>query len=266
MSGMNLHVGLVGCGRWGKLILRDLLALGCEVSVVSVARAEAALLAGASRVCHSVEDLPREITGAVVATPTVFHAESIERLLPRGIPVFTEKPLTNDVSAARHLLELAPERIFVMDKWRYHPGVVELGAIARSGELGAVRSVRTVRLGWGSSHVDVDPVWILLPHDLSMLLEVLGFVPEPIAAAAHIENGEAVELSALLGGVPHVAVSISARHPVNQRAMTLCCERGTAILEDSYSTELTIRRTGDRPPNQNDAIENQSQKALMPLI
>ncbi|MGH2764809.1 MAG: Gfo/Idh/MocA family oxidoreductase, partial [Actinomycetota bacterium] len=96
-------VALVGFGRWGRVIFRDLTALGAAV-VVSVPSDESrrrAEAAGAAAVVARVEDLP-DADGAVVATPTATHAEIVERLLDRfSVPVFVEKPLTSNVEDAR---------------------------------------------------------------------------------------------------------------------------------------------------------------------
>ena len=74
------------------------------------------------RSCADVASLPA-LDGAVVATTTSTHARVVEELLERGVPVFCEKPLTDDADAAARLAARAPDRLFVMDKWRYHPGV-----------------------------------------------------------------------------------------------------------------------------------------------
>jgi len=134
-------VGLVGCGNWGRHILRDLVSLGCEVPVVarspeSIARAEKG--GGASKVVTDTGSFPA-LDGVVVATPTSTHAAVLDEVLEREVSVFCEKPLTDDPSAARQLAERAPDRLFVMDKWRYHPGVLELAAIARERRLGGSR-------------------------------------------------------------------------------------------------------------------------------
>ena len=183
------HVALVGCGNWGRYILRDLVALDCRVTVV--AREEstkaAAVDGGAIGVVGSVAGLP-PVDGIVVATPTTTHAEVAEEALERGVPVFVEKPMTDDADDAERLAAAAPDRLFVMDKWRYHPGVELLGEIARSGELGRVVGLRTTRVGWGNPH-DVDAVWILAPHDLSIAVEILGSVPPPRSAVAFSLDG-----------------------------------------------------------------------------
>ena len=259
---------MIGCGKWGRFVLRDLKVLGAKVCVVarSAESVQRATEGGADHIVESIEDLPAGIEGAIVVTPTVLHADSIERLLPRGIPVFTEKALTANAADARRLLTKAPDRIFVMDKWRYHPGVEHLAAIARSGELGPVRSIRTTRHGWGSSHTDVDPVWILTPHDLSIILEILGYLPEPVAASAVSEDGNPVELAGLLGSDPWAAISISARDPVNRRAVTVCCANGSALLADSYSSHIVIRRAAGIRAHADDPSEARPLPNHMPLL
>src|SRR5690606_29193615 len=158
-------------------------SLGVAVHVADVATEarERALAAGAASVCERAEALP-VVDGYVVAAPTVLHADIAELLLARGRPVFVEKPLSQDVVRARELVALAPERLFVMEKWRYHPGIEALAQQARSGALGEILAVRTYRLGWDVPHRDVDAVWILLPHDLSIAYEILGHLPQAQAA------------------------------------------------------------------------------------
>ena len=186
MSG-SARVGLVGCGSWGRYILRDLLSLGCSVSVVARSPESRARAEGADTIAGSVAELP-EVDGIAIATPTTTHATVIEQALERGVPVFVEKPLTNDPAAADRLAAAAGERLFVMDKWRYHPGVELLRDLARDGSLGAVRGLLTTRIGWGNPHDDVDAAWVLAPHDLSIALEILGELPEARAAVADLER------------------------------------------------------------------------------
>src|SRR5580693_3506679 len=121
--GVTPHIGLVGCGNWGRYILRDLKGLGCRVTVVAVSpqtrqNAEFA----ADHILDSVEEFGAGVDGFVVATPTSLHAETVTALLRFRRPIFCEKPLANNLDAARLLVQTGGDRIFVMDKWRYHPG------------------------------------------------------------------------------------------------------------------------------------------------
>jgi len=240
------RVGLVGCGRWGRHILRDLVSLGCEVMVVDPSQEsrQRAAEGGAATVTDTLADLP-PIAGVVVATPTSTHAAVIEELLRHHAPIFSEKPLTADRASAERLAELAPGRLFVMDKWRYHPGVEMLREIARSGELGPVLGLRTTRIGWANPHSDVDPVWILAPHDLSIALEVLGDIPAPRAASAERLNGTPAGLVGLLGIDPWMVLDVSILNPERRREIRLHCRDGVAILSDSYREHVLVTRDFD---------------------
>jgi hypothetical protein len=107
-----------------------------------------------------------EVDGAVVVTPAPHHAQAIEELAPLGVPIFCEKPLVTDPADGQRLLELCGERLFVMHKWRWHPGIEALARLAADGTLGRPAGVRSYRLGWGPFHFRVDSVDTLAPHAL----------------------------------------------------------------------------------------------------
>jgi predicted dehydrogenase len=236
-------VGLVGCGHWGVHILRDLRTLGCSVVVVaregaSTARAEAG---GATAIVPTVEALP-DVDGVVVATPSGTHVSVIDRLLTRHVPIFVEKPLAPDASAVEYLANKADGRVFEMHKWRYHPGVEALGEIARNGDLGRVVGLQMARTSWGDGPDDVDPVWHLAPHDLSIALEVLGMVPQPRFAVAQMDGPCMVGIIGVLGTDPWCAIDTNTRAPAKRREVTLYCADGAARLADGYAETLVIRR------------------------
>lgn len=240
-------LGLIGCGNWGKNILRDLNSLGCETWVVDIADAGRgnATNGSAAGVLSHVDELP-EVDGALVATPASTHADIIENLLQRKIPVFTEKPLSDDLLRARELARRGADRLFVMHKWRYHPAIEAMAEIVRSEELGPAIGLHTRRLGCGNPHHDVDSVWILLPHDLTIGLEILGHVPKPRAAVADMIDRYGYGLNAILGQGPWQTIEVSSRHPGVRREMRLHCRDGVVRLADSYDDHLQISRFVDR--------------------
>jgi predicted dehydrogenase len=236
-------VGLVGCGRWGSKVLRDLRELGCRVPVVarsaeSIGRAE---VAGADRVVQQAESLG-EVEGVVVATPTSTHASVLDEVLPLGVPVYVEKPMTADPASAERLAREAGERLFVMDKWRHHHGIEALRDITRSGELGETLGVHCLRESWGSPHRDVDSVWIHLPHDLAIGLEILGELPAASAARAEITAGWPSGMHALLGERPWLAIAHSANAQEHRRQTRLCGETGSAWLAGGFDDHVLVAR------------------------
>ena len=258
------RVALVGCGRWGRHILRDLLSLGCEVPVLarSQASSERAREGGATKIVADVASL-EGIDGVVVATPTATHAEVVEEALGLGVPMFVEKPLTADVEFARRLAAAAPDRLFVMDKWRYHPGVHELARIARSGELGAPVGLHCRRVTLGHRYSDVNTVWIHAPHDLVAALEVLGEVPEPRLAVPELVDGEIAGLTAIMGESPWMVLEVSTLAPGHRREMRLVCEGGVAQLDGGYAEHVKVARS---PEIHEDAVELRAIAGELPLL
>ena len=263
-NGDGPSVALVGCGRWGRHILRDLVTLGCEVSVVARSEESRARArdGGAASVVADLSALGG-VDGIVVATPTATHAEVVEAALGLGVPVFVEKPLTADPPSARRLAAAAPERLFVMDKWRYHPGVRELARIVRRGELGAPVGIHSRRVTLGHRYADVDTVWIHAPHDLAIALEVLGFVPEPRLAVAELVGGELAGATALLGESPWMALEVSTLAPGHRRELRLVCEDGVAQLDGGYAEHVVVARAG---AIREDAVERRRLDGELPLL
>ncbi|HEX2086518.1 MAG TPA: Gfo/Idh/MocA family oxidoreductase [Solirubrobacteraceae bacterium] len=242
---MTPVVALVGFGRWAPNILRDLRELGCTVPVVarSDATARRAAEAGAP-VARSIAALP-QVDGVVVATSMHAHAEVAEEALGLGVPVYVEKPLTPSVAEAERLLALAPDRLFVMEKWRYHPGIEALRDLVRTEELGPVAGLDLVRDSHGDFTFDVDSVWRHLPHDLSLAHEILGFLPEPAWAVGEVVDEAAVGLQGVLrdpGPGPWVHVRHTSTHPERRREVRVCCAGGTAWLADAYDEHVLVAR------------------------
>lgn len=236
----DLHIGLVGCGLWGRNILRDLRALGCTVHVAEpdAANRAAAEEGGAATVAASPDDLPT-VDGLVVATPASTHVAVVEALLGRDVPIFLEKPFTPDLAAAERLAAQCPDRLFVMHVWRYHAGVEALAEIARTQALGPVLGLRTVRTNWTSPRRDIDSVWTLAPHDLSIALDVLGHVPEPQFATAEVHDGRAVGLLGVGGTDAWHVLEVSTRYGDKRRETRLHTTDGVAVLPTA-GTHLDI--------------------------
>ncbi len=203
-----------------------------------------ALAGGARDVVSDLGRLPA-VDGVVVATTTIAHAEVVEEALGLGVPVFVEKPLTADVAAAERLVALGLGRVFVMDKWRYHPGIELLAEIARTQELGPVVGLRTTRVSWGHSFPDVDTVWIHAPHDLAIGLEILGSVPPVRSAVGEFVGPQLSGVVALLGDEPWQVMEISATSHERRREIRLLCRDGTAWLGDGYADHVGVARADD---------------------
>lgn len=270
----SLAVGLVGCGRWGRHILRDLQALGAVVTVADpdpAARAHAHEQGAA--VVADLRQLPPDLAGYVIASPAGRHAGAIEALLERDRPIFVEKPFTTDSASAQRLAAAGRGRLFVMEKWLWHPAVRFLAALARRRDLGPVELLACARLQPDLPIRDVDPVWTLLPHDLSIAREILGTLPEPRLARAERRDGALVGLVGLLSGgnnpatprlhdegpplpgaTPLLHVEVSAARAERQRSILLGGSEGLAFWSEGAPETVFIGRRPAPARSARDAI------------
>jgi len=173
------RIGLVGCGDWGKQILKCLTELGCEVTVVarSEQSQENARAFGATTIISSTTDL-EGVDGIVIATATETHFDLIQELLVYDIPIFVEKPVTASLEQTAVLKSTANGKVFVMDKYRYHPAIRVLAQLVDNRTYGKLMSLKTTRNGWRVPKGPVNFIWDLAPHELSIVLTICGHIPE----------------------------------------------------------------------------------------
>ncbi len=255
-------IGLVGCGRWGRHILRDLLQLGHPVTVMArdEATRNAALSLGAQHVVGTLDQLP-VVAGIVIATPIDTHASVIDAVADRGVPIFVEKPFTSSLADAERLVRGDGDHIYVMEKWRYHPGVIELARLARAGALGSVRAVHTRRRGPENPQRDSDGTWVLAPHDLSIIDTILGRIPPVIRAAGVREQTGLEELSALLGDRGQIAtIDLSTISVETERRVEVIGSEASAVLAGGWEERVLLRRRGSA------SVETISTPGELPLL
>ena len=176
----------------------------------------------------------------VVAVPTAKHAQVLDQVSVFGKPIFVEKPITADVGEAARFRDRRD--IYVMDKWRYHPGVTEMKRLVDEGTFGSLTGLQTTRHSLFNPHHDVDAIWILAPHDLSIVLELKGGLPPAVAATGDVHGVEG-RLLGLLG--TDVSIDVSSRSHVFRREVRAIFEEAVVTLEGGYAEALDVRLTQD---------------------
>ena len=154
-------IGLIGCGNWGKNILRDLIKLNCEVYVVDIdskARSQA-IASGADKVFSSLDDLP-DCDGYVVAVPIPDLINITASLLKYKKPVFSEKTLCLSMKDYELLRDMdGANYVFAMHKWQYRPGIEALRRVSKSEKIGIVEELCTTRHTWVKDFHGGDVFW-----------------------------------------------------------------------------------------------------------
>ena len=196
-----IGVGIIGLGYWGPNLLRNFADLpGARVACVSDLRADRLAAAGARypgvRTTRSAAELIEDpaVDAVANATPVSTHFELAQAALAAGKHVLVEKPLASSVAEGRRLIEEAARRrlVLMVDHTFVYTGAVrKIAALVASGDLGDLYYYDSVRVNLGLFQHDVNVIWDLAVHDLSIMDHVLPLVPRAVSATGmtHVAGG-----------------------------------------------------------------------------
>jgi predicted dehydrogenase len=245
-----VRVGVVGCGYWGPKHLRVLEGLPSVPSIVAVdPRVER--LAGVRRVLPSVqcfasldEALPL-VDALIIATPPTTHFELAYRALTAGKHVLIEKPMTTSSLDAELLLSLSRESgltLMAGHTFEYNPAVLKLREIVQSRTLGELYYIDSSRLNLGLYQTDVDVLFDLAPHDVSIMNFLLDSEPTTVEAwgsrHAHPRYTDVAYLR-MEYAEHHVSahIHVSWLDPCKVRRVTVVGSQKMAVYNDLESDE-----------------------------
>jgi predicted dehydrogenase len=200
-----ISVAVIGAGYWGPNLIRNF-AVCPDTKLVAVCDKDRARLEKvlapypAVQPIHDFNDvLARDDIDAVaIATPVSTHAPLGLAALKAGKHVLVEKPLAGTVREAEQMVRLAADlklTLMVDHTFVYSSPVRLIKKLVESGELGEIYFIDSVRINLGLFQHDVNVVWDLAPHDLSILDYLLGRLPRSLAAigTSHADNANEVE-------------------------------------------------------------------------
>ncbi|MFH1571931.1 MAG: Gfo/Idh/MocA family oxidoreductase [Gemmatimonadota bacterium] len=247
-------IGVVGAGYWGPNLIRNFagapggrLAAVCdrdEKRLASVGKGYPGV-----RLCTRLEELlgDPQVDAVAVATPAGTHYELARAALAAGKGAFVEKPLAMTSAQCQELVELAAARgctLMVGHTFEYNAAVEYVEQLIHTGELGEVYYVYSQRLNLGVVRQDVDALWNLAPHDISIALRWLGTMPVAVNARGYtyLQPGIAdvvyVNLEFANGVAVHIHVSWL--DPGKVRRTTVVGSRKMVVYDDA-STDAKIQ-------------------------
>lgn len=247
----ELRFGVIGWGYWGPKIARNLDAIA-HGALTMVADMDDYRLASLKisqpwiKTTTSAEEVFRsEVDGVVIATPVRTHYRLAKEALLSGKHVLVEKPLTANIAEAEELVALAQEQgriLMVGHTFEYNPAVNELRKLVQSGELGKIYCIEAERVNLGLFRSDINVIWDLAPHDISILLYVLGMKPEQVKVQAHthlqprIHDVAHLDLGFANGTSAHIHVSWL--HPCKIRRVTVIGDARMVVYDDTNPAEM----------------------------
>ena len=247
-----LRIAIIGFGHWGPNYARILSGTMSGARLTACAEPSSSRLATFERqypAARAYADYHRllrdgDVDAVIVATPTSTHREVAEDCLRAGAHVLVEKPLAATVSDAESMMALAEgthKTLMVGHTFLFNPAVRAIKGYIDEGRLGKIRYLYFQRTGLGPIRQDVNALWDLAPHDLSILRYWLGTDPVDLVARgeSYLKPGteDVVFLTLNYPNQVLASVHVSWLDPVKIRRITVVGDRKMVVFDDTHATE-----------------------------
>jgi predicted dehydrogenase len=246
-----IRIGVVGCGYWGPNLLRNFRSLSdCDVKVVcdlDVKRLNhmKSLYPGLES-CTNFDDMVgrEDLDAIVIATAVHTHHALAKKSLLAGKHTFIEKPMARSTAECEELIQLAASAcltLMVGHTFLYSAPVRRMREIIENGDIGDIRYISARRLNLGLFQKDINVAWDLAPHDISVILYILGELPLSVNCRgnSHVTRGIEDVTTMCLNFRRRIfaCVQNSWLDPRKVREMTIVGSRRMIVYDDMQPTE-----------------------------
>ena len=251
---MKKNIAVVGCGHWGKNLVRNFSELGalwsiCDPDNLVVRRFAEKYQVKNNSFNEIIND--QNIEGVVLAVPARLHAPMANDAMKKGKHVFVEKPLAMNEVEAKSMIETAKKykvQLMVGHLLQYHPIFKKVKNIVHRGEIGKVNYIYSNRLSFGKVRTEEDVIWSFAPHDISMLLSIANQDPEFISTHSvsilqnNIADSATLNLTFKSGLKSHI--SVSWLHPYKEQKLVITGKTAMLIFDDTkpWNEKLSIQK------------------------
>lgn len=238
-----MKIAVIGCGYWGKNLVRNfekLGSLGMVCDVTEEGRARAAELAPCATITSNIDDvLEAKVPAVAIATPAETHFGVVKAALEAGKDVFVEKPLALTFEQGNELVKLAAAQNLILTighVLEYHPAILKLRELIGRGELGKIHYIYSNRLSLGKIRREENILWSFAPHDVAVILRLTGALPFQVNASGgdYVQPNVAdVTVTNLLfdNGV-RAHIFVSWLHPFKEQRLVVVGEKKMASFDD----------------------------------
>ncbi len=237
-------IGLSGCGYWGRNLARNLHQLSLLRTVCDTSPKILDSVKASYKGVRVTKDYARmladkDVKAVCLAIPAAQHYAAAKAALLAGKDVFVEKPLALRVPEAEELVALAKKTkrvLMVGHILEYHPAVRKLKELVDSGELGDVHYVYSNRLNLGKVRKEENILWSFAPHDISVILLLLGAMPEMASThGQHYLQHDVADVTMTCLTFPGRArahIFVSWLHPFKEQKLVVIGSRKMAVFDD----------------------------------
>jgi UDP-2-acetamido-3-amino-2,3-dideoxy-glucuronate N-acetyltransferase len=242
----------IGCGYWGKNLLRTFNNIGCLAAAGDVSQqiakntlAELDITVPALSLSDILEN--KSFNAVSISTPANTHFDIAKQALEAGKHVYLEKPMTLDSHSSQALIDLANQNNLMLQVGHlllFHPAFQEIKKILDSGQLGDVTYIHSSRLNWGKVRQNENIFWSFLPHDISLILYLINSpVIEISNHSRKYVNDDIADMGSIFlrhdsGLLCHL--SASWLHPVKEHKFTIVGSKKSIVFKDHGQKNLSI--------------------------
>lgn len=246
------NVAVVGGGYWGRNLVRNFYELGALQAVCDLSKDTREELAGkypGLKLTDNYDSILNDnsIKGVVLATPAVQHYPMAKQALEAGKDVLVEKPLALTVAEGEELVQLAQAKnrvLMVGHILEYHPAVKKLVELVSTGQLGKILYIYSNRLNMGKIRTEENILWSFAPHDISVIIRLLGELPVAVSAngSAYINPDVAdVTLTNLyFNSKVQAHIYVSWLHPFKEQKLVIVGNEKMAVFNDTAEDKLLL--------------------------
>lgn len=251
---MKKNIAVVGCGHWGKNLIRNFYELGVLASIcdpnIEIAEQYSKQYSVQNHLFSEIIN-DSNIEGVVLAVPAKHHAAMAIDAMKKGKHVFVEKPLAMNEAEATLMIKTAKEnkvQLMVGHLLQYHPVFKKVKEIALDGEIGEINYIYSNRLSFGKVRTEEDVIWSFAPHDISMILSLANQEPEFITAHStatlqdNIADTATIHITFKSGLKSHI--SVSWLHPYKEQKLVVIGKKAMLVFDDTkpWNEKLFIQR------------------------
>ncbi|MCB8943137.1 MAG: Gfo/Idh/MocA family oxidoreductase [Ardenticatenaceae bacterium] len=255
----QLNVGVLGYGYWGPKLVRNFRDLP-ESKLAMVAELRPDRIQECNKlypevcVTRDYHDLfTDDVDAVVIATPVYTHYKFAKEALLAGKHVLVEKPITSNSQQAEELIQIAEDNnltLMVGHTFEYNPAVEAVHEVIQTGELGQVYYLDAARVNLGLLQPDINVMWDLGPHDISLICYILNATPIKVSA----RGGSYINKSKTLHEVVYMVITfdndvianirLSWLDPVKQRRLTVVGSQKMLVYDDIADDKVIIYDKG----------------------
>ncbi len=255
----DLTVAVIGCGYWGPKLARNFNDLpGTTLAAVADLRQDRLTdmqnqYPNVATTRRYQDLLESDVDAVVLATPVNTHFPLAKEALLAGKHILIEKPITACSKQAQELEQIARERgltLMVGHTFEYNPAVEAVREIVQSGELGEIYYLNAIRVNLGLLQPDINVMWDLAPHDISIMRYILEAEPVRVSArgATYVNPRrslhEVVYMNVTFDGGVMANLRISWLDPVKERKMTVVGSKKMLVYDDIAEQKVVIYDKG----------------------